>query len=72
MYKIYTTETEAKAVNHQKAVDECCTGTTKYWWSMIKHEDGRCALKVKRGELDDLKTEAELDADGWFPEEINI
>ena len=70
MYKIYNTETEAKAVNHQKAVDEGCTGTTKYWWSMIKHEDGRCALKVKRGELSDLTTNKNMD--GWFPKEINI
>ena len=68
MYKIFKTEAKAKEINHQKAISEGCTGTTKYWWSMIKHQDGRCALKVKQGDLSDLKTEAQLKKDGWFPE----
>ena len=64
MYKTYKTEKGAKQANRQKAINMGCTGKTKYWYSMVKHEDGRCALKRDDGRI----THEELDADGWFPE----
>ena len=58
-YKVFDTLEEAMAYSQAEALKRGCTGTTKYWWSWITHEDGRSALC---GE----EFEEELD-DSWFP-----